>query len=123
MSNWSLLSWARAYAKIDKLGGVNVWLSEKQIKSIRSENPPPKGVVVNQHFPEAQIVASIGKRIYDVIDHPIVREHFGPEDTVKEAFLTDGAGFTLTDLSVFEVRRKRKPRAVTATADAKELKG
>lgn len=112
MSNWSIFSWARAYAKIEKLGGVNVWLSEKQVKSMRVEEALPKGVVVSQHFPQAQIVASIGKRIYDVIDHPIVREHFGPEDTVKEAFLTDGAGFRLMNLSVFEVRRKRKPKGI-----------
>ena len=67
--------------------------------------------MVAGHFPESQILSSIGKRIFDVIHRLTVRENFGPEDTIKEEFLTDGRGVVLMDWSVLEVRRKRSEKA------------
>ena len=58
------------------------------------------GPMSDRQFPDTTLVACAGKPILEVIDHPVTRERYGPDDVIEGAFWDDEA-----QVSVFEVRR------------------
>lgn len=58
------------------------------------------GVGCETRYPASTLVACAGKPILEVIDHPVTRERYGPDDVVERAFWDEEA-----QVSVFEIRR------------------
>lgn len=112
MKNWSRSSLARCVRRFQKGSPVEVWW--RQIKDINpSKDRKPIGVAIDRHIPHAIIVACIGKPIIKVIDHPLIHQHFGAEDTIKEAMLANYAPYGTGSITVFEIRRKRPSKVAS----------
>ena len=97
---------ARCVRRLEMGSSVEVWWRKIKDHDHRKDRKPI-GVAIDRHIPKAIIVACIGKPIIEVIDHPLIRQHFGAEDTIKEAMLANYAPFGTGSMTVFEIRRKR----------------
>lgn len=112
MKNWSMRAHAWCVRRFEMGHEVEVWW-----RHIKDPNPRPDRkqlrVAIDRHIPQSVLAACIGKPINGVTDHPLVHEHFGSEDTIKEAMMTDFAPYGSGQLTVFEIRRKRSKQATT----------
>ena len=81
---------------------VGVWcdVGEHESNLTRRYEPVDDMFSVDIQFPETTLIACAGKPIFEVIDHPVTRERYGPADVIERTFWDDEA-----QVSVFEVRR------------------
>lgn len=108
MKHFSLMPLAWCVRRFEEGKPVAVWW--RHIKDLNpSPDRKPIGVAIDHHIPQATFTACIGKPIHDVIDHPLLKEHFGPDDTIKDGMMSNRGPYGPTDpITVFEIRRKRK---------------
>lgn len=53
-----------------------------------------RGFVVEARLPETTLILCEGKRLLEVVSHPLAREHFSVDDTIIEAVSDDEANLT-----------------------------
>ena len=61
----------------------------------------PYPLIFDGKLPETVLLLAVGRNPVDVIDHPIVRNRYGPNDVVQSAEWDDEAQVTVFDVRSF----------------------